>query len=183
MSKRALIILADGFEEIEAVTCIDVLRRCGIKVTVAGLDKLIIKGAHGVYIHTEIRLRDYKKLPHALILPGGLPGATNLAGSRRVNLLIQECFSKRKIVAAICASPAFVLAYTGILKKRKSTCYPGCQTRFAKDIRYLDRPVVIDGNVITSQGPGTAIYFALAIARSLAGEETAGLVRKRLLVQ
>jgi len=181
--KKALIILADGFEEIEAVSTIDVLRRAGVEVIIAGLKRTILKGSHGISIKADIDLKDYKKIPDAVILPGGMPGATNLASSKRVISLVKGCFRKGRIVAAICASPAFVLFATGILKDRKVTCYPGCQRRFNQDISYIKKTVVIDGNLITSQGPGTALDFAFTIAEKLTGKKQTSLVKKKMLAK
>ena len=183
MKKKALIVLAGGFEEVEAVSVMDVLRRAGVKVIIAGLKRLIIEGSHGIKIQADIKLKDYKKIPDAVILPGGMPGATNLANSKKVISLIKACFSKKNIVAAICASPAFVLAPTGILKGKKVSCYPGCEGRLKEGTVYLKKSVVIDGNIITSQGPGTALDFAFAIIEKLTGKKQTSLVKKKMLVK
>ena len=183
MKKNSLIILADGFEEIEAITSIDVLRRAGVKVIVAGLNSLVVSGAHGIKLRADIKLRDAKRIPDCLILPGGLPGAVNLSSSKRVNNLIKKCYSMKKVVAAICASPSFVLSGTGILMNKKATCYPGCQSRFRRGTKFIKKPVVIDRNIITSRGPGTAVYFALAIAEKLVGKNISQDVKKRMLVK
>jgi len=182
MRKKALIVLANGFEEIEAIACIDVLRRVGVNVTVVGLNRLTVTAAHGLKVQADIRLKDYKKVPDAVIFPGGQPGATNLSHSRGVILLIKECFKKGKIVAAICASPAFALFCSGILKGKRVTCYPGCEKRL-RDSIYVKRSVVVDGNIITSRGPATAMDFAFTIAERLAGGGLTTEVKKRMLVK
>lgn len=182
MSKKAIIIiLAEGFEEIEAVTVIDMLRRAGIEVTVAGLDNINVRGSGGLNIVADKRLDETGTDYDACIFPGGMPGAANLAGSKKVKTLIQKINSAKKLVAAICASPALVLAPTGILKNRSATCYPGMQENFGSDVKYKDEDVVIDGNIITSRGPATALAFSLAIVEKLAGKETADKIKKATL--
>lgn len=183
MAKTVVIILAEGFEEVEAVAPIDVLRRGGVRVTIAGVSERIVKSSRGIGIQADILLQDYQELPDAVILPGGLPGATNLAKAPEVAPFIKRMNKAGKIVAAICAAPAAVLAPTGILDGKKATCYPGCESDFSKaTISSKDR-VVVDGHIITSQGPGTALEFSLAIIRQLCGEEMAGNLRTKMLIQ
>jgi 4-methyl-5(b-hydroxyethyl)-thiazole monophosphate biosynthesis len=181
MSKKALIMLADGFEEIEAVTSIDVLRRAGIEVAVCGLAGNEATGAHGLKVGCDAVFGGYDGLPDALVLPGGMPGATNLAASEKLNTLIKRLHSEGKLVAAICASPAIVLAPTGILNGKKATAYPGMEDEFPKEVRFSKDKVVTDGNVITSRGPGTALLFALAIVENLLGPAEAARHRERTL--
>jgi 4-methyl-5(b-hydroxyethyl)-thiazole monophosphate biosynthesis len=109
----------------------------------------------------------------AVILPGGLPGAENLAASDRLASVLRAQFGSGRLVAAICASPGLVLARHGLLCGKRATCYPGFESNFPQDAAYLTEDVVVDGNVITSRGPGTAFPFALALARELAGPEVA----------
>ncbi|PIU39866.1 MAG: DJ-1 family protein, partial [Candidatus Omnitrophica bacterium CG07_land_8_20_14_0_80_50_8] len=125
MKKTALIVLADGFEEIEAVTPIDVLRRAGIEVIVAGVGKREVTGAHDITVETDLMLEQYQGIPDAVVLPGGMPGAANLNQSEALKDLLQKMKRAGKIIAAICASPAVVLAPNGILEGKKATCYPG----------------------------------------------------------
>ena len=181
MPKKAIILLAEGFEEIEAVTCIDLLRRAGIDVTVAGLSDIRVKASRGTNILADKKLDEAGSDFDACILPGGMPGAANLAGSTKVKNLIQKMNSEGKLIAAICASPAIVLAPMGILKNKTTTCYPGMQDTFGKDTTYKEENVIVDGNIITSRGPATAMEFALAIVEKLAGKETADKVRKAAL--
>ena len=179
---EALVILAPGFEEIEAVTIIDVLRRCGIKVTVAGLLPDLVKGAHDIKIVPdkaieEVQMRDFD----AIVLPGGNPGFKNLRRDGRVLEMIKEASDSGKLVAAICAAPA-VLSDAGVLKNRKCTIYPGMESEVEnRASEVLEDFVVVDGNVITSRGPATALHFALRIAERLVGKEIAEGVRKKTL--
>ncbi len=181
MPKKAIIILAQGFEEIEAVTVIDILRRAGIGLTVAGLDNLRIKGSHGIILTGDKKLNDKEKLKFdACIFPGGLNGALNLAASGKVMPLIKKMNEEKKIIAAICASPALVLAPCGILKNKSATCYPGLQKNFAKDTIYKEKNVVVDGNIITGSSPKSALEFALAIVEKLCGKKAANKIKNLL---
>jgi protein deglycase len=182
MAKTALVILAEGFEELEAVAPIDVLRRAGVRVTIAGVAELLVKGSRGTIVQADVLLNDIKDLPDAVILPGGLPGATNLARSEEVKTLVKKMNLAGKLVAAICAAPAAVLAPLGILDGKKATCYPGCESDLSTKTTYSKESVVVDGNVMTSRGPGTALEFALAIAARLAGQEMADMVRGKMLI-
>lgn len=182
MLKTALVILAEGFEEIEAIAPVDVLRRAGVRITLAGIVDRKVKSSRNIVVEVDILLRDLVEMPDALILPGGIPGATNLARSEEVAELVKKVNAAGKIVAAICAAPAVVLAPLGILDGKKATCYPGCESDFSsKTVHSKDR-VVVDGNIITSQGPGTALEFALVIAARLAGQEMADTVRGKMLI-
>ncbi len=171
MAKRALVLLAEGFEEIEAVTPIDMLRRAGLEVFVCGLDSECVSGAHGVSIAADKKFDSFIDDIDAIILPGGMPGAENLARSKKLKELIQTMHKAGKLVAAICASPAVVLAPSGILNGRRATAYPGMEKQFGKETIFLEDRVVLDGNIITSRGPGTAFQFSLAILEWLAGEK------------
>ncbi len=183
MSKKVLVILADGFEEIEAVTPIDVLRRAGLEVTLAGVSGKTITGAHGIKFQTDIILDDYKGLPDAVVLPGGLPGAKNLGESKKVMELVRQMNSQKKLVGAICAAPALVLAPAGILNGRKATCYPGFEKNFPPPVSFSGERVVVDEHIITSRGPGSALEFALELVEQLAGKEKAQTLKEGLLVK
>lgn len=176
MKKKAVIILAEGFEEMEAVIPIDLLRRSGVEVTVAGLNDLIVKGSRGIMIQTDCLLEAHAEHADALILPGGGKGAENLAMSEKVKKIILEMHSQGRIIAAICASPSVVLSPLGILSQKKATCFPECAELFEKDISYCDKSVVVDGNIITSKAAGTAFEFALTLVRALLGQEKAQAV-------
>ena len=182
MLKTALVILAEGFEEVEAIGPVDVLRRAGVRITLAGLADRQVKSSRKIGVETDILLKDLVELPDAVILPGGIPGATNLAKSEEVAELVKKMNAAGKIVAAICAAPAAVLAPLGILDGKKATCYPGCESDFSRKIVHSKERVVVDGNIITSQGPGTALEFALVIAARLVGQEMADAVRGKMLI-
>ena len=183
MAKKVLIILADGFEEIEAITPIDVLRRAGVEVILAGLSGKIITGAHGVKFQTDVTLDEYKDLPDAIILPGGMPGAQNLGRSPKVAELVKKVNSQNKVVGAICAAPALALAPTGILNGKKATCYPGFEKDFPSSVTFSSDRVVVDGNIVTSRGPGSAFEFALELVEKLVGKEKAETVSEGMLVK
>jgi len=181
MTKKALIILADGFEEIEAIAVIDVLRRASLQISVCSLANTLVSGSRNIKVQADMPLAEFKEDFDALILPGGSQGANNLAASQLVNHLIKQADSKNKIIAAICATPAVVLAPLGILEGKKTTCYPGMQNLLPKSTVYKETPVVVDNNLITSRGPATAIEFALKIVEQLTDRETAVRVGKQLL--
>lgn len=183
LAKTALVILAEGFEEVEAIAPVDVLRRAGVRVTLAGVNSLTVKGSRNMSVQADVLLKDVKDLQDAVILPGGLPGAANLAKSEEVAELVKKMNAAGKLVAAICAAPAVVLAPLGILDGKKATCYPGCESDFSSQTVHSQGRVVKDGNVITSQGPGSALEFSLEIVRELVGDEMADLVRAKMLIK
>lgn len=178
---KALVILAQGFEETEAVTVVDILRRSGTEVTIAGLSDLRVQGSRGVVILAEKKLDRIKLNFDALILPGGGLGAKNLKNSKKVASIIKTMHRQNKIIAAICAAPAIVLAPTGILNHRSATGYPGMEKYFNKTTKFKIAPVVIDKNIVTSRGPATAAAFALAIVEKLSGKTIAKRIKKDIL--
>jgi 4-methyl-5(b-hydroxyethyl)-thiazole monophosphate biosynthesis len=181
MKKKALIILAEGFEEVEATTPMDVLRRAEIDVTVAGLGSDTVTGAHGITMKADAVFGRQDPLPDAVIFPGGLPGAENLANSIEVKDLVLKMHSENRLIAAICASPALVLMPAGVLSGRTATCYPGMEKNFSPDTKTSKENVVQDGNIITSRGPATAFPFALKIAENLAGKNKADMIADQML--
>lgn len=182
MAKTAVVILAQGFEEIEAVAPIDILRRLNIVVTVAGLDGVAVASVRRLSLLADIALTDVDFLPDAVILPGGMPGAENLGASPVARDLTGRVFHNGGVVAAICAAPAYTLSQWGILKGRKATGFPGTEEMFPRDATFTNDPVVIDGNVVTSRGAGTANEFALAVGALLVGEKAAIACRERMLI-
>lgn len=167
-----LVPLAQGCEELEAVTIIDLLRRAQINVVVAGLDQGPILASRGTTLQADTTLDQVE--PDALdmiALPGGLPGADNLNNDSRIHALIHQLSINGKYVSAICAAPKVLLS-AGVLTGRRITCYPGAlSTLDCSDVTITSEPVVIDGNIITSRGPGTAIDFALTLIEILSGIE------------
>ena len=181
--KKAIIVLANGFEETEAIVPIDVLRRAEVEVIIAGLGADVIAGAHGIQVKADIRFEDIKDLPDAIIFPGGMPGAENLALSPMVKDLITKMNENGKLIAAICASPALVLAPIDILNGKTATCYPGMQSNFPSDVKFSKEEVIQDGNIVTSRGPATAFAFGLKIAEILVGRTKADMVGSQMLVK
>jgi 4-methyl-5(b-hydroxyethyl)-thiazole monophosphate biosynthesis len=179
---RVVIILADGFEELEAVAIIDVLRRAGIGIVSAGLHEGPVSSARNIKIIPDtvidtITSDDFDML----VLPGGMPGASNLNADERVGELIRDFNSKGKMTGAICAAP-YVLANAGILDGKRVTSYPSFKDRLGSAI-YEEKTVVEDGNILTSRGPGTALCFALAIVEKFAGKEKAQQIKEAMLLQ
>ena len=175
------ILLAPGFEEIEAITVIDILRRAELDVVTVGLDANRVEGAHGITVEADRVISDASSTPWDLVvLPGGLPGATNLRDDARVQALLQEQHAAGRRLAAICAAP-IALGKAGLLEGRAATCYPGFEDQLTGADLATDR-VVESGRVTTSRGPGTAIEFALALVEQLCDGETASRLREGLLV-
>ena len=174
MSKAvAVVVLAEGFEEIEAVTPIDVLRRAGAEVTVAGLEDGPVLGSRGVRIVPDTPLADVASVEYDLVvLPGGMPGATNLRKDPRVVEIVRRTLAANRTVGAICAAPAVILDSCGVLAGRRATCHPALADRMVEGELTNER-VTVDGNVITSMGPGTAMEFALALVSALYGDAKA----------
>ncbi|MEM3437741.1 MAG: DJ-1/PfpI family protein [Nitrososphaerales archaeon] len=179
---KALVLIAPGFEEIEASTIVDILRRCNVEVTMVGLKPDIVEGSHKIGFKVDKFIEDVSvKDFDAVICPGGAPGYENLRKDQRVLNMIKEAFNSNKLVAAICASPA-VLSDAGILEGKSCTIYPGMEEEIKKGGGKLKRSlVVVDGNIVTSRGPATALLFALKIAEKLVGKEIAKKVRKETL--
>lgn len=183
MKKTVLIVLADGFEEIEAVTPIDVLRRAGLEVIVAGVGKREVTGAHDITIETDIMLEQYQENPDAIVLPGGMPGAENLQKSEALKDILQKMKRSGKIIAAICAAPAVVLAPNGILEGKKATCFPGYENELGAKTKFVAERVVTDGLVVTSRGPGSAMEFSLELVSQLVSPEKAEQLAQKMVVK
>lgn len=171
--KDSYIFLAAGFEEIEAITVIDVLRRAGIPVkTVSITNALQVTGAHGITVNADLIYDNtlFRDAPW-LILPGGLPGADNLHNFAPLQgLLKSQVESGKGRVAAICAAPAVVLGQQGLLKGYKATCYPGFEEKLI-GATYVDSPVVSDGPFVLGNGPANAMVWALAIVEKTLGRD------------
>ena len=179
---RVLVPIATGFEEIEAVTIIDVLRRGGIDVLVAGINSLEVKGANGIVIKTDEVLNENisAEMLDMVVLPGGWGGTNILAENKIIQNLLKEMDNSQKMIGAICAAP-FALKQAGVLKNNW-TCYPSVEKQIGEAGYQTDKKVVVDSNVMTSRGPATAIYFAIEIVRKLVGNQTADELYAGLLV-
>jgi 4-methyl-5(b-hydroxyethyl)-thiazole monophosphate biosynthesis len=167
-----LVPLAPGFEELEAVTVIDLLRRAQIEVTVAGLAPGAVKGSRGTVIQPDAALDEALKRDYDMVvLPGGQPGANNLENDLRILDLLRRLAAQNKYTAAICAAPR-VLAVAGVLDGKRATSFPGAldPAKFPR-VRVEKLAVIADGRVVTSRGPGTAMDFALELIQLLAGRE------------
>ena len=171
--KKLGVFMADGCEEIEALTVVDLARRAGIEVAMISITgEKLIKGAHGINFQTDIpaEYMDFDLLD-GIVLPGGMPGTLNLGANEYVQKTIAEFAAVGKLVAAICAAPS-VLGEAGLLQGKKATSYPGFEEKLL-GAEICTESVVRDGNLITSRGMGTAIDFALAIIEYLMDKETA----------
>ncbi len=183
MSVRVLVPLAAGFEEIEAATIIDVLRRAELDVVTAALASTDVVGAHGVTITADMTLDaaltdgDFD----AVVLPGGMPGAAHLRDDARVRKALVDVVERGGTAAAICAAP-IALEAAGVLAGRRATCYPGFGEQLTSAAERCDDRVVMDGPVVTSAGPGTALEFATALVERLVDEATADALRAGLLL-
>jgi len=177
-----LIPLAQGCEELEAVTITDLLARAGFKVVTAGLDDQPVKASRGMVLIPDTTME--KAMPISfdlMVMPGGLPGADHLRDNEFVQKKLKQLAAENKYTAAICAAP-MALATAGLLDNKKATSYPGSMDNYMPiGIDYVDDPVVVDGKVVTSRGPGTAMDFALTLIELLAGKEKRNEVEGPLL--
>ncbi len=164
------IFLANGFEEVEALATVDVLRRADLKVKIVGVGSDVITGAHG--ISTVCDAVDSGLTPgddiEAVILPGGMPGTLNLERSAKVNAFVDYAYENQKLVCAICAAPS-ILGHKGMLKGKKAVCFPGFESEL-EGAELSDSFVVTDGNIITAKGMGSAVKFGIAIGAAFVDE-------------
>ena len=198
---KVVVFLAPGFEEIEAISPIDYLRRAGVEVVTAaipvdGKSDLLVQGAHKIAVQADTTLDDFmancQDLPDGVFVPGGMPGAANVGACELAVDFIKKMFGQKKLVSAICAAPVVVLGKSGVLAGKNYTCYPGMKkfedycggkekadqlTAGAKLIP--DQPFVVDQNLITGRGPGAAEQFAMALVEYLCGKEVAQEVKAK----
>jgi protein deglycase len=181
---KVLVPLAPGFEEIEAITVIDILRRAGVDVVVAGTQAGTIEASRKTKHLADCTLDEVRAEEFDMIvLPGGQPGATNLRNDPRVRKIIEELQARNRRVAAICAAPSVLAAY-GVLKDRTATSHPSVRAEVAAAARATsDERVVIDGPVITSQAAGTAMEFAFKLVEILCGPEKVAEVNRGVLAR
>lgn len=174
------VLFAEGFEEVEGLTQVDFLRRAGFKVITAGVGGKQITGGHDITIVTDMEVSELPDTLDGVVIPGGMPGAANVAASKAAMNIIGKLNNSGKLVAAICAAPAVVLSPAGVLTGKKATCYPGYEDRLT-DSHFVEQRVVKADNVITSRGPGTAAEFAVEIIRYFKGDEAAEKIRHQTL--
>lgn len=168
---KTYVFFADGFEEMEAFSAVDLLKRAGLEVEMITVTSdEIVKGAHGISVLCDRNIENCDFYDADLIvLPGGLPGATTLSECKSLQKLILKFAAENKPIAAICAAP-MALGKLGVLKGRKATCYPGFD-KYLEGAEYTGAMVERDGNIITGKGPGAAMKFALALVEMMAGKE------------
>ena len=179
--KNSVIFLANGFEEIEALTVVDVLRRADLKCDMCSIEEINVTGAHGITVRADLLISNLIEEDYdCLILPGGMPGATNLKENSEVIALVKSFNKAEKLVAAICAAP-IVLKEAIIIKGRKITSFPGLKPELM-GCAYQEGTVVVDDNLITSRGPATAIKFAIKLVEKLLSKEVSEKLQESLLV-
>jgi protein deglycase len=178
---KILVPLANGFEEIEAVNVIDILRRADMEVVTTGLKEGLVEGSHKIKVLPDTTLdkidyRDYD----GLVLPGGAPGFVNLGNDERILKMAREMDREGKVVGAICAAPS-VLIKAGVLQGRKATVSPSGKAQVQACANFSEERVVVDGNLVTSRSPGTALEFALKLVEVLAGENKMQMVKAQTM--
>ena len=181
--KTIFVFLADGFEEIEALAPVDILRRAGLSVkTVSVMDEQVVAGAHGVPVLADVMFDEVNaEDAEMILLPGGLPGATNLDAHQGLSQMILDFAKEEKPLAAICAAP-LVFGNRGLLEGKKATCYPGFET-YLKGAQYTAALVEKDGNFITGKGPGAAMEFAFAIVENYCGMDKVNELKQGMMIQ
>lgn len=181
--KKVLVPLAPGFEEIETVTVVDILRRAGARVTLAGTQDGALAGSRGIHVLSDTRLEDVNADEFDLVvLPGGQPGTSNLQKNERIKVVLETMHRQNKLIAAICAAP-LVLQSAGLLQDKTMTSHPSVKDGLKKEVHYSEDRVVIDGNLITSRGPGTAMEFAMKLVEQLFDEDRMETVNQGVMAK
>lgn len=175
--------LAEGFEEVEAFAPLDLLRRAGVDVRTVGVGGKTVRGSHGIEVHADLAAEEAlpDPEPEMIILPGGMPGTTNLDASAEVDAMLRYAAERGIYIAAICAAPT-ILGKRGMLSGRQAVCYPGMEKQLG-DAVVLTRPVVVDENIITARGMGAALEFGIVLCELLCGEECARQLRYRTVMK
>lgn len=174
------LFLAQGFEEIEALTPLDILRRGKVDIKTVGIGSTYITGSHGIEVKTDMEiseLQDFSDM-EAVILPGGMPGTLNLEANRTVISAVQYCQKNNKIIAAICAAPS-ILGHLGILQNKEATAYPGFETELS-GAKLSEKYTVRDGNIITARGMGVSVDFGLTILAAVKNQEIAHSIKNSI---
>ncbi len=167
------VFLADGFEEVEALATVDVLRRAGLEVATVGVGGRVISGSHQIPVQADLTMDEAKRnaAPEAVVLPGGMPGTINLQKDADVMAFVDHAYAAGKLVCAICAAPS-ILGQKGMLQGREACCYPGYESKLT-GAKVSGKPVCVDGNVITGRACGVALEFGAAIAEQFIGKAAA----------
>ena len=183
MQKQICVFLADGFEEIEGLTVVDLLRRAGIGVTTVSITgQLTVHGAHGIDVQADKLFEETKyEETEMVVLPGGMPGTIHLGEHEGVRGILEQFYEKEKWIAAICAAPT-VLGKMGMLEGRRATCYPGMEADLS-GAEAVEEAVAVSDFIITSRGLGTAIDFALTLIEKLAGRAKADEIKESVIYQ
>lgn len=173
------VFLASGFEEVEALTPVDILRRCELDVQMVTVGEPVVTGSHGISVVCNMMANqvDMNEV-EAIVLPGGMPGTLNLEASAVLQGIIKTAAQMGIPVGAICAAPS-ILGHMGLLDGKRAVCFPGFENELGEAI-YTDELVVVDGNIITSKGAGTACQFSFALAEAVAGRDKAAAVRRSI---
>lgn len=176
------VFLADGFEEVEALTAVDLLRRCELDVKTVGIGREAIRGSHGILVQSDLSDKDcvLDENVEMIVLPGGMPGTLNLERSATVQNAVDFCMNNGKYVAAICAAPS-ILGHKGILDGKKATCYAGFETQLG-NAEISTENVCVCENIITSKGPGTSMEFALKLVEVLISKERRDILASSLML-
>lgn len=175
------VFLANGFEETEALTPVDMLRRCELEVITVGVGGQVTKGSHGISVVADISEKDIclnDKL-QMIILPGGMPGTLNLEASEQVQKAIDFCIKNDRYIAAICAAPS-ILGHKNILQNKEATCYMGFETQLNGAL-ISNKKVCTDGKIITSRGAGTALEFSFEMVKNLISQEKSNLLKDAIM--
>lgn len=183
MNKKVCVFLADGFEEIEGLTVVDLLRRAGVDVTTVSISaSSMVHGAHGIDVQADKLFQEEKYEEYDMVvLPGGMPGTLNLSAHTGVKNVLDQFYNEKKYIAAICAAPSILGTY-GMLKGRKATSYPGFEEKLV-GAEYVYDAVTVDEFIITSRGMGTAIDFSLKLIEKMISEEKAEAIGKSIIYQ
>jgi len=176
--KKVAVILAEGFEEGEAITIVDIIRRAHIECHMFSISETMVRGSHDIVVKADYIINESVKDYDMIVLPGGMPGATNLRDDERVIALIKEMSQANKFIAAMCAAP-IVLAKAGVLEHKNFTAYVGYNNKIETSGTFLEDSVVVDGNLVTSRGPATAYAFAYSLVDVLGGDSLA--VKNRMV--
>ena len=179
--KKVIILIADGFEEIEAVSVIDICRRASIDVTIAAVENIVLRGAHDIKITADMMIEDANYADYDMVvLPGGLPNAFTLAENTKVQNFLKDMKRSKRLIGAICAAPYAL--HTAEVLNQNYTCYPSFEEKIGDEGYTSSQSFVIDNDVITSRGPATAMEFALQIVKLLCNEDRYNQIKEALLL-